>query len=348
MPTENLTQELEIGVSNIQQNLDKVFPHVLIATRTWGMKGDTRELSNWDVLNCSLHYATYKTTVASSNDRSIILDYTVMKHGQSVRTGVLEAIGSLPLFSLSGNSSDYGHLMLLDSLREVLRGYLDSSNTMFIKGLSDITRTPLMFSKELVHLTAIFPDDFSKKPLSQQELWDLQTKSYPEEAYTATTFNHSLAFAIETLYHNITLSLLSRESFLAHPGQIANVTTERWLNQYSYDNRNLLLSYGIALALGLLACIYGCTSIYRSECSYSNKFSTILRTTKGHLEGFDALLTDADRGGADPLTGRLAKAKLVLGRGVIGDEGLVGGDGREDGVELERQQQQQQRKYFTR
>jgi hypothetical protein len=101
-------------------------------------------------------------------------------------------------------------------------------------------------------------------------------------------FNQSLAYGIEQLFQNMTLSLLSKSQYLAEAGQMTDVVLDRWLNVYAYDQKNLLISYGVALVLTLLACAVGCAKVYRNGVSYSNSFSTVLRTTR-HLQSFDAV-----------------------------------------------------------
>jgi hypothetical protein len=86
----------------------------------------------------------------------------------------------------------------------------------------------------------------------------------------------------------MTLSLLSKSQYLAEAGQMTDVVLDRWLNVYAYDQKNLLISYGVALVLTLLACAVGCAKVYRNGVSYSNLFSTVLRTTR-HLQSFDAV-----------------------------------------------------------
>jgi hypothetical protein len=88
------------------------------------------------------------------------------------------------------------------------------------------------------------------------------------------------------------------------------VTRSYTRNTYSYSQRNLLLSYGIALFLTLLASISGCLAIFHNGASYTHKFSTILRTTTGLGE----LVEKEDRTGADPLPIYLSRARVDLGR----------------------------------
>lgn len=147
--------------------------------------------------------------------------------------------------------------------------------------------------------------------MTYKEKYD--TATFPEEAYTATTFNRSLASSVEELYQNINLSLFSRSGLRADTAQVADVTIERWLNTYNYRMQNLLASYATALVLSLCACTLGCAAIYQSGCSHSNKFSTILRTTAGRLGDLDALLMEQDRSGMDSLPRCLAHAPFTIG-----------------------------------
>lgn len=316
------------------------FPHMLIATSSPVLGRQTWIMQGWHVLNCSLFYATYHTTITSTRDHSTVSSYTIDIHDQALPQGdvQLQLNPSVPSSS-KPNATDYGHLGLLGCLRDLLGGSVLDGGL----GNSDISKTALMFSNELLYYTVVRPENDPLNAsgitgVSDPRVFNWTTKHFTEEAYTATTFHRPLAFAIEQLYQNLTLSLLSRAAWLETPGQMANVTTETWFNEYTYHQRNLLLSYGIALALSLIACSYGCSSIYRNGVSYSNNFSTVLRTTKGHLEGFNALLTTADSTGMDPLPRHLAKAQLTLGRDNATEHSLDGARD-EDPSAMELQQQ---------
>lgn len=90
-----------------------------------------------------------------------------------------------------------------------------------------------------------------------------------------------------TCFPKMVLSLFSNPLFVQEAGQSTNVTIHSWPNAYTYRRRNLMISCGVALALTLLSCGFGCATIYLNGASYSNSLSTVLRVTRGHLEGFD-------------------------------------------------------------
>lgn len=138
------------------------------------------------------------------------------------------------------------------------------------------------------------------------------TAAYPSFASGMPTFNQSLSSAIEELFHNITLSFLSEAAFVRDSEEEVNITIQHTQNVYSYDSTNLLLCYGIALGLSLLACIFGGASIFMSQASYSNKFSTTMRATRGSR--IEDLIQHKDRSGEDPLPEYLTGARIVLGQ----------------------------------
>jgi hypothetical protein len=96
-------------------------------------------------------------------------------------------------------------------------------------------------------------------------------------------------------------------NFPLHRQQLVNVTTSRLENVYTYSWSTLWLVYGIAIFLTAVASIHGLCLIYASGASYSNVFSTIMRST------WVAEL-DVDFAGPvdhqDPLPKDLAKAAI--------------------------------------
>jgi hypothetical protein len=135
----------------------------------------------------------------------------------------------------------------------------------------------------------------------------------PAFATDASTFNRSLGSVVEQLFHNLSMSLLSEPAFVKDSGEEALITLRHTRNIYSYRHSNLLLSYGLALGLSLLACIVGWVSVINNNASYSNRFSTVLRVfSRGNAIGFVA---PEDCKGTDPLPRYLAKARIDLSQG---------------------------------
>lgn len=302
-------------------------PYLLIATRSFRSNLDDNgtRLSNWEVLNCSLHYATYAVTILSTNERSFVSDYTVDPHNDIIlpaTSNLQESIAFSP-----PESSDFGYLALLSCLDLILSGKVGtirrtSGATDSVKlpvfGSSGILGTTPMYARELL-LANVVQLGHLPYPYNVTEHYWIKS-SFDDVISTASTLNRSLASGVEELYQNMTLSLFSRKRFLADHSETTKITTELWHNTYTYRSRNLLLSYGIALLLSLASCTLGCFTIYQNGVSYSNRFSTILRVVRGHeLAEIDSLLTQEDREGTDPLSGHLATTRLALGRDVAED-----------------------------
>jgi hypothetical protein len=71
----------------------------------------------------------------------------------------------------------------------------------------------------------------------------------------------------------------------------------------------------MAVSFALIAGIAGCASILSNGASYSNRFSTVLRTTRG--QELEELVVHNDRTGVDPLPEHLEKSRIDLRRGQV-------------------------------
>ncbi|KXS97850.1 hypothetical protein AC578_7656 [Pseudocercospora eumusae] len=122
-----------------------------------------------------------------------------------------------------------------------------------------------------------------------------------------------LKHTIEELFQNITLSMLSSAHF--HPNtsspfapHLVNVTSHIYHNVYEYSAAKLWLTYGLAIAFTLLGVVFGLLAIFANGASYSDDFSTILRTARY------ARLSDevqpGDEDGRDPLPRYLGAATV--------------------------------------
>jgi hypothetical protein len=82
------------------------------------------------------------------------------------------------------------------------------------------------------------------------------------------------------------------------------------INIYSYEPYGLLLAYGIACGVALLAALLGIYGIWRNGgVGYQSIFSTFVRTTRDHV--FRDLIDPHDHG-TEPLPKKLAEASIVL------------------------------------
>ncbi|EON69666.1 hypothetical protein W97_08918 [Coniosporium apollinis CBS 100218] len=139
---------------------------------------------------------------------------------------------------------------------------------------------------------------------------------YTLYAYTAINWTTAATskWGLEQLFQNITLSFLSSK-LLVNNGTDAEyvpVSVTEYHNIYVYNARDLLLPYGISIACAMLCVAVGAWALVRTGATYSNRFSTILRTTRDPC--FDRLVDSSDDG-SDPLPEKIAKAELALENG---------------------------------
>lgn len=99
------------------------------------------------------------------------------------------------------------------------------------------------------------------------------------------------------------------------------ITRSSTQNAFSYEPRNLFIAYGIGLLFSLIVVMFGLLCIKSASASYTNTFSTILRTTRN--PELDAVVPSAETTGAEPLSKHLSNVRLVLRRQ---GNGLGGGD----------------------
>jgi hypothetical protein len=82
------------------------------------------------------------------------------------------------------------------------------------------------------------------------------------------------------------------------------------INVYLYEPHGLLLAYGIACGVAMLATLLGMHGIWRNGgVGYQSIFSTFVRTTRDHVLRD---LIDPQDHGTEPLPKKLAEASIVL------------------------------------
>jgi hypothetical protein len=121
----------------------------------------------------------------------------------------------------------------------------------------------------------------------------------------------NLSALIEELHSNVTLSLFSLNNLVyLEPVPGTPVTTIGYVNVFHYNLFSMVLTYGIALALGLFALLVGAQSYLANGVGMGLGFLSILVTTR------NPRLDDLACGsclGAEPMPGELTKVKLRFG-----------------------------------
>jgi hypothetical protein len=78
------------------------------------------------------------------------------------------------------------------------------------------------------------------------------------------------------------------------------VTVHDPQNVYTYEPAQLWLAYGIAILANVLCLLLGVIAVHRNGFSYSNDFTTIMRTTRN--PNLDLLVPEAESNGAEPVS----------------------------------------------
>jgi hypothetical protein len=119
------------------------------------------------------------------------------------------------------------------------------------------------------------------------------------------------------MLHNIPLVLLEYSNFSCRPNYTAtplpetNVTLTSYHNIYVYTRSILWTAYGVAIGVTFLGVLAGSLVYLLNHGSYSSKFSTILRVTRGATVSADLSMEDCN--GLDPLPEHLVSARMATG-----------------------------------
>jgi hypothetical protein len=89
---------------------------------------------------------------------------------------------------------------------------------------------------------------------------------------------------------------------------LTNVTLPKYQTVYVYAPFKLWLAYGLAILFAATAVFIGLVAMLSNGITYSNQFSTILRTAR-HAQ-MDTTILPEDADGDDPLPHYLARARV--------------------------------------
>ncbi|KAK5744824.1 hypothetical protein LTR17_001901 [Elasticomyces elasticus] len=206
---------------------------------------------------------------------------------------------------------------VFDAFRSLLRGTVSTSQDLTLHFDSNIMMTALPEVAELSFLSNA--SSFIDTPLPP-----LQTaiNTWPGSLVRGlsngrgTHSTLSLLQALEDLFQNVTISLMSEAQLQANETSafappLTDVTFfESNIQVYSYDSVKLWAAYGCAIGVSALAVLLGFWTVFDSGAVYSDNFSTLLRVTREVEMSVDIAL--ADRDGKDPLPGYLADSTIAF------------------------------------
>jgi hypothetical protein len=167
----------------------------------------------WDLVNCLVAYADYTAESSSSSGNGSDISSTI-----AVPCDLVPSIDSFFSYSerwlMSEDQSilSYTYLSTLQLMSNPLVAYIIDrvKGGSDVQAFSDISKTGLMFSRELLQSTRTrrFGESNLQHGFSTNNFLTESGSSsnafWPAEASLATTFNRSLARGIEELFQNVT------------------------------------------------------------------------------------------------------------------------------------------------
>jgi len=283
--------------------------------------------SNTAMLRCDLYNSTYQADFDFVNGNQHVqvtisdLEATPIQTVPQVEALYVESPSQqrCDILTISGVSEcsfdpsllrTLSYQAVMDAFTQLLGGmvfWTQNSNYGFtFDSNTSITSTALTESLDLAFLAnpASLTDTGSWPSLQEtQPTWN--NSLYLGLSNTPTSgANVSLQDALETLFQNITISLMSSASLQPNISSAffpppTNVTFSTYQNIYVYAHDKLWLAYGLAISASTLIVIFGLVAIFINRASYSYSFSSVLRLSRGAEISIEIDKSDLD--GRDPL-----------------------------------------------
>lgn len=109
--------------------------------------------------------------------------------------------------------------------------------------------------------------------------------------------------------------------------QLVNTTTITSEPRYTYRPTDIYIAYGSAILCASICTVIGCIALYLNQASYSNDFTTVIRTTR--RREITDLITKQDSTGADPLSKAIGKVSVTFRALTKGADVVVDDSGEE-------------------
>ncbi|KAK6430594.1 hypothetical protein LTR95_013249 [Oleoguttula sp. CCFEE 5521] len=297
--------------------------------------------ANATVIQCTLYNSTYNAAISWTNG----VQNVGITYGQSYGTVVPQNLlyaGAMGLdLTPSASAANpwsfnvtsvqtLAYQAVMDALGQILVGTIgnsfDSNGVLEVEG-TNIMNTILSDTKELDFLRKYMNGEgatagFSSFQafLSQGNTSDTWPGGSVPDNRTASTLE--LRSAVEKLFENITISLMSSVLLQADPSSPfapapVPVTSTSYETVYAYSASTLWTAYGLAITLATIAIGVGLYSMIVERAYYSADFSTIMRMTQAAR--LSTTIADEDTAGRSPLPKYLANADISFRRDAKGD-----------------------------
>ncbi|EXJ96276.1 hypothetical protein A1O1_01402 [Capronia coronata CBS 617.96] len=251
------------------------------------------------VVECTLTNSSYLVEITNSNGF------------QTQRVRKAQPLGNITTISGYQSHTDdalrqiLAYETMLASFFDILLGSIvhprSADSNIWSTDTTQVMATTLGLSDELYPILT-----------ESDAMTDYETPTEPDVVPSGKSFARSA----EELFQNITLSLMAFERYrtnftdIQHEHPLTNVTIYSPYIVYDYAPRNLIIAYASAVGVALVIVVIGSLVLFTSGKSFSNTFTTVMRTTNNpHVEG---IVTQDDKDGRDPLAKHIAQSTFDL------------------------------------
>ncbi|KAF2716058.1 hypothetical protein K431DRAFT_30342 [Polychaeton citri CBS 116435] len=290
--------------------------------RLEALHGWPRVLSDFTVLRCDVFNSSYDIQFGYTNGAQNITASVQVDREQP-------SIGADTFYFPTGNGGtwnttdcnldtdnrpcykkEWAAMAAYEGIAHAFNALLSGAITMDNQSSSQITESVLMYTDELAFL------NFAQGAQDPAETW----RAFPNRDISPLRSSRgSLARALERLFQNITLNVLS-EPYLQPNfsnansiSPLANVTFITDHNVYQYDSVTLWVAYSIAVFCTALATLVGYTAMRNNGVAFGADFSTVLRASRiDHTAEASTVEGVSEDDGRKPLPKQLANAMVVI------------------------------------
>ncbi|KAK6386625.1 hypothetical protein LTR65_008824 [Meristemomyces frigidus] len=231
------------------------------------------------------------------------------------------------------NAVTLSYQAILQAFTDIITGNIANKLSLGLFKNSSVVSTTLLNTKELSFLSDRSIELQEAISYGQPDLQAALANSSVGSAIGLTPSeeiapNQSLIAALEEMFQNYTVSLMSSallqyvrryyRTRLPLMGVRPNISLDvprtmvteiTFHNVYAYSRSQLWLAYGLAILCTAIAVVLGFCAILSNGASYSNNFSTIVRSARNAELSVDVKPDDTGR---DPLPRGLAQAVVLM------------------------------------
>lgn len=121
---------------------------------------------------------------------------------------------------------------------------------------------------------------------------------------------------MQELFQNMTISMMNQQPLLlnstAAAARAVPVTLQDWPPTYEYQPFDLYLAYGLAFGFSTICTLIGLFAILSNGATYSNKFSTYIRSTRDEELAKALSMHAGSDDGSNPLPGHIARTRINI------------------------------------